>query len=981
MITKNNESGGLLPHQEEAYTAVKEKFNNSNKAAVVMATGTGKSFVGLQLMVDNKDKNILFMAPTNAIKSQMYKYIAKYVVGKQTSKEEPAKKIAESYFPNMKIITYQSLLRMNQETIKKLDLDVLILDELHRTGAEKWSNKIDMLVNQNKKAKVLGITATPERMDGINVTDEMFKGEVKYELTLMEAMSKGILKKPKYVTADFLLGDELEMLADKIEEMKDEKEKEKLKKLEEKIQKKIEKANGIPELLRENITEKDGKYIIFARNKEHMDELMKEAGEWFKYIDKEPEIYSVYSGEGYTKKSNQKTIKDFEKSDSNHIKLLFSVDMLNEGLHVDVSGVIMARKTESKIIYLQQLGRALSVNAEENIVIDIVNNYTNLSVENKQKEKTLQKASINKNDTEDSDTYRKYNIEENNDDKILEFLEIKGIAQDYVELMNGIGQKRNNILENARAIQEWMKENERTNPPSKSSKNEKEKKLGKALSTIRTEIRKYNNLELKAKEKYIEEKPYMLEVIGIVEEIDENNVPIYVKNARAIQEWMKKNERTNPPTVSSRNEEEKKLGRALSNIRTEIRKYNNLELKEKEKYIKEKPYMLEVIETIEAIDRDNIPIYVKNAREIKEWMKRNERTNPPSSISKNEEEKKLGIELSTIRTEIRKYNNLELKEKEKYIKEKTYMLEVIEIIEEIDRDNIPIYVENARAIQKWVKRNERINPPTESSRSEEEKKLGKALSYIRTEIRKYNNLELKAKEKYIEEKPYMLEVIGIVEEIDENNVPIYVKNARAIQEWMKKNERTNPPTVSSRNEEEKKLGKALSTIRTEIRKYNNLELKAKEKYIEEKPYMLEVIGIVKEIDENKVPAYVKNAREIQEWMKKNERTNPPSQISKNEEEKKLGNALRTIRKEIRKYNNLGQGAKVKHQQKNSYIAEVIEIVEEIDRDKGKEYSELEALVEETKIKTDKLKDLKNLETGYKKLGKVNEKSGAMISEE
>ena len=120
-------------------------------------------------------------------------------------------------------------------------------------------------------------------------------------------------------------------------------------------------AEGIKELLTNNIRKRDGKYIVFCKDKEQMQELMKKAKEWFADIDGEPEIYSVYSGEGYTEKDNKEAIKKFENSKSEHIKLLYSIDMLNEGVHVeDISGVIMARPTDSRIVYLQQLGRILS---------------------------------------------------------------------------------------------------------------------------------------------------------------------------------------------------------------------------------------------------------------------------------------------------------------------------------------------------------------------------------------------------------------------------------------------------------------------------------------------------------------------------------------------------------------------------------------------------------------------------------------------
>ena len=71
---------------------------------------------------------------------------------------------------------------------------------------------------------------------------------------------------------------------------------------------------------------------------------------------------------------------DFKTDKSEHLKLLYCIDMLNEGVHVeDISGVILLRPTISPIIYKQQIGRALSASKSKNpVIFDIVNNIENL---------------------------------------------------------------------------------------------------------------------------------------------------------------------------------------------------------------------------------------------------------------------------------------------------------------------------------------------------------------------------------------------------------------------------------------------------------------------------------------------------------------------------------------------------------------------------------------------------------------------------
>ena len=193
MIIERKPEDGLQKHQQEAYKAVQNAYEQGNSASVVIPTGCGKSFIALQLMADNKEKTMLFLAPTNAIKNQMYNYIAKYIAGEEPTNERPAKMIAKEYFPHLQIRLYPSLLKVSDEQMEELNADIIIMDELHRTGADKWGERVNTLLEKNPNAKILGLTATPERMDDKNVVDELFEGKIDYELTLVDALRDGIL--------------------------------------------------------------------------------------------------------------------------------------------------------------------------------------------------------------------------------------------------------------------------------------------------------------------------------------------------------------------------------------------------------------------------------------------------------------------------------------------------------------------------------------------------------------------------------------------------------------------------------------------------------------------------------------------------------------------------------------------------------------------------------------------------------------------
>lgn len=122
-------------------------------------------------------------------------------------------------------------------------------------------------------------------------------------------------------------------------------------------------------------TQLGGKYIIFCKKKKHLREikdtvigLFKTAG--FKNIN----AYEVHSD--YENKDAE--YKAFCEDTSHNLKLIFCVDMLNEGLHLEsISGVLLLRPTKSSIVWHQQIGRAIEANNTNTpVIIDAVNNFS-----------------------------------------------------------------------------------------------------------------------------------------------------------------------------------------------------------------------------------------------------------------------------------------------------------------------------------------------------------------------------------------------------------------------------------------------------------------------------------------------------------------------------------------------------------------------------------------------------------------------------
>ena len=159
-----------------------------------------------------------------------------------------------------------------------------------------------------------------------------------------------------------------------------------------------------------------------------------------------------------------------------------------------------------------------------------------------------------------------------------------------------------------------------------------------------------------------------------------------------------------------------------------------------------------------------------NVRNIKAWMEERKTTKPPSSNSKDKEEKRLGRALGNIKqTLVKTYMQLGTQEKEEFEQEHPEFREIMEIINWIDENNISPYLINARDIKQWVEQNQFAKLPSRSSKAvEEERKLGKKLSYIRQDlIGTYMKLQTEQEREIFREKhPEIDKVMSIISELD-----------------------------------------------------------------------------------------------------------------------------------------------------------------------------------------------------------------------
>lgn len=377
----------LFKHNKTAYEKVQEVLKENDRACVVHATGTGKSFIALKLIYDfleeNPDRKIVFLAPLSGIGEQIKEHISTMDLPEET-------------FENVEFNNYQSLIAKTREEIESIEYDLLILDEFHHIGAPEWTKRLEILIDSNPNSKIFGMSATSVRAFGTkreeDVAETFFKGNVASRFDLAEAIATGVLPEPNYHSALTILEGDCEELESKIDNgFASPEEKEEYKRILADIRKKVAEGESADELIRNNI-KPTGKYIYFCPKGSDLSVLQENIRNIMSNVDSDSiEFYQVHSSE-QTDKINNLNANSFYhnttidgKDASGKLRIMFAIDMYNEGIHVpDIDGVIMGRATKSDITFYQQLGRALAVRKkadgsderiEPPLVIDLMGNF------------------------------------------------------------------------------------------------------------------------------------------------------------------------------------------------------------------------------------------------------------------------------------------------------------------------------------------------------------------------------------------------------------------------------------------------------------------------------------------------------------------------------------------------------------------------------------------------------------------------------
>lgn len=342
----------VLEHNTNLYAQVEHMLDTKNKALVVLGTGCGKTTTALQYIKTHKCRALL-IGPNNLIK--------------------------EGWSNNgdwVDTITYQAFAN-KYGTINYSQYGLVIIDEAHHAGydaelgkgAKTWGKAIQYLVDNN--IKLLGLTATPDRNDGVMLGETLFSDCVCQGLSVEEAIEQGIVYPFSYITSIYNkqgITEELQQLGC----YKGTEDPERIK-----LQGQLDLAlNNIPDatsILKKHMPHNKRKGIIFIQ--EIADAPL--AIDFFKQAFPEAKFKELHS------KLSKQEIKEarewFENTDEGY---LVAINMISEGAHYPgVNTVVMFRRTSSYLLYMQQIGRIITITKKENpdaIVFDLVNNINTI---------------------------------------------------------------------------------------------------------------------------------------------------------------------------------------------------------------------------------------------------------------------------------------------------------------------------------------------------------------------------------------------------------------------------------------------------------------------------------------------------------------------------------------------------------------------------------------------------------------------------
>ncbi|MET8116591.1 DUF3427 domain-containing protein [Streptomyces prasinus] len=330
------------PHQRDMLErlAVERELHDRHRNLLVAATGTGKTVMAA---LDYKhlrrrherDLRLLFVAHRKEILQQSMRTYQDVLLDANFGEPLHSGEIPERWTH-----VFASVQSLNARALDRLapdHFDVIVIDEFHHGTSPTYRKIIDHF----QPLELLGLTATPERMDGKNVQDEFFDGRIAAEMRLWEALDNNLLCPFHY----FGISDNTDLSA--VEWKRGAYDVSSLSNV---LTGNTVRAGLVVKAIEEKVADPSRMralgFCVSVAHAHFMAESFRSAG--FNAV--------AVSGETPADQRRQ-ALTDLKSGD---LQVVFSVDLFNEGVDIpDVDTLLLLRPTSSATVFLQQLGRGL----------------------------------------------------------------------------------------------------------------------------------------------------------------------------------------------------------------------------------------------------------------------------------------------------------------------------------------------------------------------------------------------------------------------------------------------------------------------------------------------------------------------------------------------------------------------------------------------------------------------------------------------
>ena len=340
----------IIPNQMQRAALVELQGlidRGAHRGLVVSATGTGKTYLGAFAVKENRPQKFLYVVHREQVARKAMQSFQRVIGGSQEDFGLISSQ-HHDFSPRYLFATVQTLSQKKVfEGLSPQMFDFILVDEAHRAAAPSYRRLMDHF----KPKFWLGMTATPDRMDDQDVYG-IFDYHIAYEIRLRDALNNDMLVPFHYVGVQ-----DYEANGEVIDETTN--------------LKRLVASERVKYVLRQleyyGYCGRQPRGLVFCSRQAEARELAKQ----FTALG-HPAIALTNQDSNYQRQGAVKRLENGE------LEYLITVDLFNEGVDIpSLNQIVMLRNTESRIVFLQQLGRGLRKYPGKDFVtvIDFIGNY------------------------------------------------------------------------------------------------------------------------------------------------------------------------------------------------------------------------------------------------------------------------------------------------------------------------------------------------------------------------------------------------------------------------------------------------------------------------------------------------------------------------------------------------------------------------------------------------------------------------------